>query len=52
MLSGLTAGGQCLAICWAEYIYMMANTFPTVIEALILPEDHVVYGCLRFRMSI
>jgi nitroreductase/NAD-dependent dihydropyrimidine dehydrogenase PreA subunit len=35
-----------LATCWAGYVYMMANTFPPVKEALALPDDHATYGCL------
>jgi nitroreductase len=35
-----------LATCWAGYVYIMANTFPPVKDALALPEDHAVYGCM------
>ncbi len=34
-----------LGTCWAGYIYIMANTFAPVREALALPEGHVAYGC-------
>ena len=42
----LAACGLGLGACWAGYVYIMANTFPPVMEALALPEDHAVYGCM------
>jgi len=42
----LAANSLGLATCWAGYVYIMANTFPPVKEALALPEDHAVYGCI------
>jgi len=35
-----------LATCWAGYIYIMANTFPPVMQALALPEGHIALGCI------
>jgi nitroreductase len=42
----LAANSLGLATCWAGYVYIMANTFPPVKEALALPEDHATYGCM------
>ena len=42
----LAANSLGLATCWAGYVYIMANTFPPVKEALALPEDHATYGCV------
>jgi nitroreductase/NAD-dependent dihydropyrimidine dehydrogenase PreA subunit len=42
----LAASSLGLATCWAGYVYIMANTFPPVQEALALPEGHAAYGCL------
>jgi nitroreductase/NAD-dependent dihydropyrimidine dehydrogenase PreA subunit len=42
----LAANGLGLGTCWAGYVYIMANTFPPVTEALALPEGHVAYGCI------
>lgn len=42
----LAANGLGLGTCWAGYVYIMANTFPPVTEALALPEGHVAYGCV------
>ena len=39
----LAANGLGLATCWAGYVYIMANTFPPVMKALALPEDHAAY---------
>lgn len=42
----LAANGLGLATCWAGYVYIMANTFPPFKEALALPENHTIYGCM------
>lgn len=42
----LAANSLGLATCWAGYVYIMANTFPAVKEALALPENHAAYGCM------
>jgi len=42
----LAANALGLATCWAGYVYIMANTFHPVKEAMALPDDHVVYGCV------
>jgi len=42
----LAANSLGLATCWAGYVYIMANTFPPVKEALALPENHATYGCM------
>ncbi len=42
----LAANSLGLATCWAGYVYIMANTFTPVKEALALPEDHAAYGCV------
>lgn len=42
----LAANSLGLATCWAGYVYIMANTFPPVKDALALPEDHAAYGCM------
>jgi nitroreductase len=42
----LAANSLGLATCWAGYVYIMANIFQPVQEALALPEGHAAYGCL------
>jgi len=42
----LAANSLGLATCWAGYVFIMANTFPPVTEALALPDGHVAYGCV------
>jgi nitroreductase/NAD-dependent dihydropyrimidine dehydrogenase PreA subunit len=42
----LAANSLGLGVCWAGFVYMMANSFPPVAEALSLPQGHIAYGCL------
>jgi len=42
----LAATSTGLGTCWAGYVYIMANTFPPIREALGFPEDHAAYGCI------
>ena len=42
----LAANSLGLATCWAGYVYIMANTFAPVKDALALPEDHAAFGCV------
>ena len=41
----LAANSLGLGTCWAGFVYNMANSFPSVKNAIALPESHSAYGC-------
>jgi nitroreductase/NAD-dependent dihydropyrimidine dehydrogenase PreA subunit len=42
----LAANSLGLGTCWAGFVYMMANGFPPVKQAIGLPEGHTTYGAM------
>lgn len=47
-LAGLSLG---LGTCWAGYVYLAANQFPPMHQALGLPEGHQCYGAMMVGYS-
>jgi nitroreductase/NAD-dependent dihydropyrimidine dehydrogenase PreA subunit len=42
----LAANGLGMGTCWAGFVYIMANNFPPVREAIALPEGHATLGAM------
>jgi nitroreductase/NAD-dependent dihydropyrimidine dehydrogenase PreA subunit len=42
----LVANSLGLGVCWAGFVYVMANSFAPVTAVLSLPEGHSAYGCM------
>jgi nitroreductase len=42
----LFANTKGLGCCWAGFVYIMANSFPAMKEALAIPEGHTAGGCM------
>ena len=42
----LAASSLGLATCWAGYVYIMANIFDPLKDALALPKGHEAFGCV------